>query len=104
MPGYAIAEGADGLDGDRDLIAAFECEIVAGHDAGSGHQERAVGKAIVAEEKIDQLLRIAFEFVERGTAGEGTGIAAAISMEMAVDFASGSGDSKTQGPSAQLPS
>src|SRR5258707_1147935 len=74
--GYGIFQCADSFDGDANDVSAGEGEVVCWNDSCAGHEEDAIGKAVIAEEIFGEYLGIAFQFGEGGCAGEGDGTAA----------------------------
>src|ERR1044072_5120676 len=65
-----VEERADGLDLDAYLVARPQREVIRRDDAGARQQEAALRKRFVAEEKLDQRFRLAFELRERRCAPE----------------------------------
>ena len=75
-------ERADGGDRDGDLVAVLQGELVGRHDAGAGQQHAALGKLVVAEEAVDQLVAAALQRSRASCRPANTGVAAAPDLEL----------------------
>src|ERR1051325_9005055 len=60
-----VDERADGFDGDADLVARLQSEIVGRDNARPRQKEAALRERVVAEEKLDERLGRALELRER---------------------------------------
>ena len=76
MPAFArnlgdmVLERADSIDSNAYDIATGQREVISRDDTGSSHQKHALGKAVVSEEELDQILRVALEFRDCGAPRE----------------------------------
>jgi nitrite reductase/ring-hydroxylating ferredoxin subunit len=76
VSGYGIFQCAYPFNGDANDVSAGEGEVVCWDDSCAGHEEDAIGEAVVTEEILGEYLGIAFQFREGSCAGEGDGFVA----------------------------